>query len=104
MMSSDPNTHLRRRLASLGLWGLSAGITGFYLAVLARSVADARSAPALKPLPTTRASSSQGMTQRRASALPRVSVIVPARDEERNFRRCVESLLAQDYSNFEVVV
>ena len=104
MMSSDPNTHLRRRLASLGLWGLSAGITGFYLAVLARSVADARSAPALKPLPTTRASSSQGMTQRRASDLPRVSVIVPARDEERNIRRCVESLLAQDYSNFEVVV
>ncbi|MEO7003692.1 MAG: glycosyltransferase, partial [Ktedonobacterales bacterium] len=35
---------------------------------------------------------------------PRVSVIVPARDEERNIRGCVESLLAQDYPNMEVIV
>jgi len=35
---------------------------------------------------------------------PRVSVIVPARDEERNIRGCVESLLAQEYPNMEVIV
>jgi chlorobactene glucosyltransferase len=35
---------------------------------------------------------------------PPVSVIVPARNEEKNIRRCVESLLAQDYPNFEVLV
>jgi chlorobactene glucosyltransferase len=35
---------------------------------------------------------------------PLVSVIVPARDEERNVRRCVEALLAQAYPNFELIV
>ena len=35
---------------------------------------------------------------------PLVSVIVPARNEERNIRRCVESLLAQMYPNFELFV
>ena len=35
---------------------------------------------------------------------PLVSIIVPARNEERNIRRCVEALLAQDYPNFEVLV
>jgi chlorobactene glucosyltransferase len=35
---------------------------------------------------------------------PPVSIIVPARNEERNIRRCVSSLLEQDYENFEVVV
>ena len=33
-----------------------------------------------------------------------VSIIVPARNEERNIRRCVESLLAQEYDNYEVIV
>ena len=35
---------------------------------------------------------------------PLISVIVPARDEERNIRRCVEALLAQSYPNFELIV
>jgi len=35
---------------------------------------------------------------------PLVSVIVPARDEERSIARCVNSLLAQDYTNYEVLV
>src|SRR5437016_7639896 len=33
-----------------------------------------------------------------------VSIIVPARNEERNIRRCVTSLLEQDYDNYEVIV
>ena len=47
---------------------------------------------------------------RRATAAPRiesgpfVSVIVPARNEERSIARCVESLLAQNYADYEVVV
>lgn len=32
----------------------------------------------------------------------RISVIVPARNEAKNIRRCVEAILAQDYPNFEV--
>lgn len=35
---------------------------------------------------------------------PLVSMIVPARNEEKNIRRCVEALLAQDYPAFEVLV
>ncbi len=35
---------------------------------------------------------------------PRLSVIVPARDEERNIRRCVEALLAQTWPDYEVLV
>jgi chlorobactene glucosyltransferase len=35
---------------------------------------------------------------------PLISICVPARDEEKNIRRCVESLLAQTYPNFEVIV
>jgi chlorobactene glucosyltransferase len=35
---------------------------------------------------------------------PRISALVPANNEERNIKRCVESLLAQDYPNLEVIV
>ena len=35
---------------------------------------------------------------------PLISVCVPARNEARNIRACVESILAQDYPNFEIIV
>ncbi|MCC7361029.1 MAG: glycosyltransferase [Anaerolineales bacterium] len=35
---------------------------------------------------------------------PLIAVIVPARNEARNIRRCVEALLAQDYPNYAVYV
>ena len=35
---------------------------------------------------------------------PLISVIVPARNEERNIKRCVEALLAQTYPKFELIV
>lgn len=35
---------------------------------------------------------------------PLLSVIVPARNEARNIRRCVEALLAQTYPNYELIV
>ncbi len=35
---------------------------------------------------------------------PLVSLIVPARNEEKNIRRCVDALLAQDYPNLEIIV
>ncbi|NTV02897.1 MAG: glycosyltransferase [Chlorobiaceae bacterium] len=35
---------------------------------------------------------------------PRVSLLVPARNEESNIGGCVSSLLAQDYPDFEVIV
>lgn len=38
------------------------------------------------------------------SNAPLISVCIPARNEERNIRACVEAVLAQDYPNFEVIV
>jgi chlorobactene glucosyltransferase len=35
---------------------------------------------------------------------PKVSILVPARDEERNIRACLDSLLEQDYGNHEILV
>ena len=35
---------------------------------------------------------------------PFISVIVPARNEARNIRRCLEALLAQEYPSFEIIV
>lgn len=40
----------------------------------------------------------------RVTSGPFVSVIVPARNEEQPIGRCLESLLQQDYSDYEVVV
>lgn len=38
------------------------------------------------------------------SGEPRVSIIVPARNEEQDIRATLESLLALDYSNYEIIV
>ncbi len=35
---------------------------------------------------------------------PLISICIPARNEERNIRACVEAALAQEYPNFEVIV
>ena len=35
---------------------------------------------------------------------PLISVCIPARNEERNIRACVEAVLAQDYPNIEIIV
>lgn len=36
--------------------------------------------------------------------LPKVSILVPARDEEEKIENCIKSLLMQDYPDFEVIV
>ena len=33
-----------------------------------------------------------------------VSILIPARNEELNIKQCVNSVLAQNYENFEVIV
>jgi len=38
------------------------------------------------------------------SEKPFVSILVPTRNEERNIARCINSLIAQDYKDFEIVV
>jgi chlorobactene glucosyltransferase len=66
-------------------------ITVFLGVVLAIALSNLR---ALRPLHTIRTG-----TRR-----PRVSILVPARDEAHNIELCVASLLAQDYPDFEVLV
>ena len=39
-----------------------------------------------------------------AQDFPKVSILIPARNEEANIRSCVESLLAQNYPDFEILV
>lgn len=39
-----------------------------------------------------------------AAPLPKISVIVPAHNEEGCIRRCLESVLDQDYANFELIL
>jgi glycosyltransferase involved in cell wall biosynthesis len=34
---------------------------------------------------------------------PKVSIILPARNEEKYIARCLDSLLRQDYTNFEII-
>ena len=38
------------------------------------------------------------------ASAPKISVCIPARNEENNIRRSVEAVLRQDYPNFEVIV
>jgi chlorobactene glucosyltransferase len=45
-----------------------------------------------------------GRHQPLPAVLPRVSVLLPARNESANITPCVESLIHQDYSNLEVIV
>lgn len=78
------------------LWSHVIGVVGFYLVLWQRTSPGETGrveVPALKrkhALPLGKS--------------PSVSIIVPARDEERNIRRCVESLLEQDYDSYEVIV
>ncbi len=39
-----------------------------------------------------------------SARVPQVAVLVPARDEEHNITRCVQSLLRQDYPSYTVIV
>ena len=54
-----------------------------------------------RPLPAVGA---RPALEARDRAVPFVSVIVPARNEERSIRSCVESICASDYPDFEVIV
>ncbi len=44
------------------------------------------------------------LLERDPGELPLLSIVVPARDEERSIERCVRSLLAQRWIDFEVIV
>lgn len=90
------------------LFGYVASIVAFYAAVARRTLVPPASE--LEPVDSRashHANVSAGTTSPSSVSsitLPRVSIIVPARDEERNICTCVTSLLDQDYPDFEVIV
>jgi glycosyltransferase involved in cell wall biosynthesis len=36
--------------------------------------------------------------------VPNISIIIPAHNEERHIEKCIESLLAQEYRDIEIIV
>ncbi|GCE45607.1 chlorobactene glucosyltransferase [Thermosporothrix hazakensis] len=82
----------RGRLPRFLLWSHALGVAGFYLYNWWRTLPGKNDH--VYPLPAGKQPAQQ----------PFVSIIVPARNEELNIRRCVESLLEQDYEHFEVIV
>ena len=84
---------MKRRFSSwsrLLLWSHAAGVILFYLILWLRGSQRERPGQPVKQ-------------NEQAEAPSLVSIIVPARDEERNIHRCVTSLLDQDYDNSEVI-
>jgi len=88
--------NLLKNLSRFLLWSHVMGVVGFYLVLWLRSTPAKES--------RVKKSASKPENPEQSANCPLVSIIVPARNEERNIRRCVESLLEQSYSNFEVIV
>jgi chlorobactene glucosyltransferase len=78
------------------LWGYGLGVASFYAALFRRTGLAGANADVV-----TADASAIGTPE---AEWPCVSIIIPARDEERNIRSCVASLLAQRYPSFEVIV
>jgi len=88
----------RRWAGPVAVWGYAAGIVGFYAVLYKRTAAAEGAATPAAAAPASEADTATGRE------MPSVSIVVPARDEERNIEACVRSLLAQDYPDFEVIV
>jgi len=79
-------------VANLVLASIMTGILGVWVYFLAYMIRSFKLAPRLELFDSTN-----------ADIYPKVSVILPARNEERYISRCLDSLLAQDYPNFEII-
>ena len=79
-------------IINLVLSAIMAGIFGVWLYFLTYMIKSFRQSPMLESFDQTSVSGS-----------PKVSVILPARNEGRYIARCLDSLLGQDYSNFEII-
>ncbi len=83
----------------LFLWAHAIGVAAFYFIILQRTVPNRKDR--VKEVPIR--DEDERLLDRLARTVPTVSIIVPARNEERNIKRCIQSLLEQDYEHFEVI-
>ena len=65
--------------------------TGFLLGILIIVISNIRLLKVLGKYP-------------KPSSFPKISVLVPARNEEGNIKDCLDSLLSQEYPDFQVIV
>lgn len=82
------------RMWRWGLWAMTVGVVAFYLRLLWET--------RLGLFVAHRTQAGHQRTGRERA--PHVTIIVPARNEQRNIRRCIATLLAQDYPAFDVLV
>ncbi len=85
-----------KTLSRFLLWLHVINVVGFYLVLWLRSTPPKNN--------RVKKSVSRPENPGQFEDFPFVSIIVPARNEERNIRRSVESLLEQSYSDYEVIV
>jgi chlorobactene glucosyltransferase len=75
------------------LFWITMGVGGLWVVMFVSSLLELRQIPQIRP--------ARGASH---APLPRVSIIVPARNEEANIIPCLESLLAQDHADIEIIV
>ena len=88
----EPAPQIAFAVIDFVLAAILAGVLGVWIYFLAYMTKSFREAPHLG-----------SFDRSKATRQPKVSVILPARNEEPYIARCLESLLAQQYQNFEVV-
>ena len=74
------------------LFWITAAIGALWIVLFISNLTEFLRAPEVKP------------GDGKPAALPKVSIIIPARDEERNIGRCLHSLLDQDHRDIEILV
>nr|MDQ3718504.1 glycosyltransferase [Thermoproteota archaeon] len=79
-------------ITNLVLAAIMAGIFSVWLYFLIYMIKSFRQSPML-----------QSFDRTSVSRFPKVSVILPARNEGHYIARCLDSLLGQDYPNFEII-
>jgi chlorobactene glucosyltransferase len=79
-------------ITNLVLAAIMAGIFGVWVYFLTYMTKSFRQSPML-----------ESFDQTSLRRFPKVSVILPARNEGRYIARCLDSLLGQDYPNFEII-
>jgi glycosyltransferase involved in cell wall biosynthesis len=89
----EPALELAVAIASFALAAILAGIFGVWAYFLAYMSKSFKLAPKLGSFDRSKA----------AARKPKVSVILPARNEEPYITRCLDTLLAQEYPDFEII-